>query len=348
MRLWRRFLQLVQRRSFEADLAEELRIHREMAEASAVRAGATPEEARREAGRDFGGVALALEDSRAVWRSAWLSSLMQDIRFGLRGFRKSPGFALTVVGTLALGLGTLGASFSVFNALVLRPFAVRDPYSLYTLLGWGEKPGNYQTRSLGWHDFNDLRRRNTAFSEILGSHNANDLVDGKFTNSQAVTGNYFTMLGGRVCMGRPVLESDDAPGNGVAVASYAAWKRYFGGSPGVIGRKLRVGNRSVEIVGVACPEFNGLEVRIALGAGNAEVIGLVLKQSLRFAVAGAALGTFAALALARAISVPRLDLFDPGGYVTGALVVMASAIAAAWIPARRAVRVDPAETLRCD
>ena len=82
MRLWRRVRQLLQRRAFEADLAEELRIHREMAEASAVRAGATPEEAKRETGRDFGSTALTLEDSRAVWRFPWLSSLMQDIRFG--------------------------------------------------------------------------------------------------------------------------------------------------------------------------------------------------------------------------------------------------------------------------
>ncbi len=89
-------------------------------------------------------------------------------------------------------------------------------------------------------------------------------------------------------------------------------------------------------------------IRIALGAGNGQVTGLVLGQSLRFAAAGAALGTAAALALARAVSVPRIDLFDAEGYIAGALVVMASAIAAAWIPARRAVRVDPVETLRCD
>jgi hypothetical protein len=91
-------------------------------------------------------------------------------------------------------------------------------------------------------------------------------------------------------------------------------------------------------------------IRIALGAGDAQVIGLVLRQSLRFAAAGAALGTVAAVALARAIgqAVPRIDFFDAGGYIAGALVVMASAIGAAWIPARRAVRVDPVETLRCD
>ncbi len=261
MRLWRRFRQLLQRRSFEADLAEEVRIHREMAEASALRAGATPQEARREAGRDFGSVAITLEDSRAVWRFAWFSSLIQDIRFGLRGFRKSPGFTLTVIGTLALGLGALGASFSVFNALVLRPFAVRDPYSLYMLVGWGERKGDYQTRPLGWPAFNDLRQRNAAFSDVLGytSLGPSVTVAGRTRSAQIVTGNYFTMLGGRICMGRPILESDDVPGNGVAVASDAGWKSIFGGAADAIGRKVRIGESSVELVGVACPEFNGLE-----------------------------------------------------------------------------------------
>jgi macrolide transport system ATP-binding/permease protein len=259
MKLWRRFRQFQQRRSFEADLAEELRIHREMAEAAAIRAGATPEEARRTTGRDFGGTALALEDSRAVWRFAWLSSLMQDVRFGLRGLRKSPGFALTVILTLALGLGTLGVSFSIFNALVLRPFAVRDPYSLYQLAGWGDRPGSYEPRSFSWNAFQDFRQRNGAFSETLGYSLASIQVDGKRTYSLAVSGNYFTMLGGRVCMGRPILESDDVSGNGVAVASYAGWKKFFGGAPDVIGRTIHDRKRLVEIVGVACPEFNGVE-----------------------------------------------------------------------------------------
>jgi len=91
-------------------------------------------------------------------------------------------------------------------------------------------------------------------------------------------------------------------------------------------------------------------IRIALGAGEARVLGLALQQSLRLAAAGAALGTLAALAVARVIAhnMTQMDLFDPGGYAGGVLVVMAAAVAAAWIPARRAVRVDPAVTLRCD
>jgi hypothetical protein len=91
-------------------------------------------------------------------------------------------------------------------------------------------------------------------------------------------------------------------------------------------------------------------IRVALGAGEARVMGLALRQSLRLAAVGAAMGVLAALAVARVIahSLTQIDLFDLGGYAGGVLVVMAAALAAAWVPARRATRVDPAVTLRCD
>jgi predicted permease len=260
-KLWKRLRQLVQRRRFEAELADELRIHREMAEDAARRGGAAPDEARRQSARAFGGEALALEDSRAVWRFAWLDSLAQDIRYALRGFRKSPGFALTVIGTLALGLGTLATSFSVFNALVLRPYAVREPYSLYQFAGWGQTRGQVAYSLSTWREFTEFRRQNVAFSEVLGYQKWDGAMAGKDASVQAVTGNYFKMLGGGICMGRPILESDDRPGNNVAVASYAAWKRRLGGDPGAIATKLYLRGKPVEVVGVACPEFNGLEER---------------------------------------------------------------------------------------
>ena len=259
MRPWKRLLHLVRRRRFEADLAEELRLHRQLAEDAARRAGAAPEEARRESARAFGSVALTLEDSRAVWRFAWLDSLAQDIRYALRGFRKSPGFAFAVIGTLALGLGVLATSFSVFNALVLRPFAVRDPYSLYTFAGWGQTKERPSHSPSTWREFTEFRRQNVAFSEVLGYQSRIASMAGKDASVLAVTGNYFNMLGGGICMGRPILESDDGPGDGVAVASYAAWKRRLGADPGAVGTKLYLRGRPVELVGVACPEFNGLE-----------------------------------------------------------------------------------------
>jgi predicted permease len=245
MRLWKRIRQWSQRRHFEADLAEELRIHRQMA----AEAGADP--------RAFGSVALTMEDSRAVWRFAWLDSLAQDVRYALRGLRKSPGFALTVIGTLALGLGILASSFSVFSALVLRPFAVRDPWSLYSFY-WRSK--NFAHIPSTWREFTDLRKQKAIFSDVAAIQTGSVAVAGSPATVEAVSGNYFTMLGARMCMGRPILESDDGPvAPAVAVVGHDLWAHRYSQDPGIVGRKLYIRGRPVEIVGVACPEFNGLE-----------------------------------------------------------------------------------------
>ena len=93
-----------------------------------------------------------------------------------------------------------------------------------------------------------------------------------------------------------------------------------------------------------------LGIRLALGAGKACITGMVLRQSLRLAAAGSMLGALVALAVAVVLShfIQKMDFFDAGGYAVGVLLVMAAALAASWIPARRAVNVDPAKTLRCD
>src|SRR5204863_2657537 len=131
VKFWKR---LRRQAGFEEDLAEEIRIHREMAE-----------EWEPGHSRQFGSVALTLEDSRAVWRFRWLDSLVQDVRYALRGFRKSPAFALAVVGTIGAALGLNTTVFTIINAYALRPLTVRDPYSLYRF--------TYITKAGGGHSF---------------------------------------------------------------------------------------------------------------------------------------------------------------------------------------------------
>jgi predicted permease len=192
-----------------------------------------------------------------IWSPGWLGSLVQDIRFASRGFRRSPGFALTVVLTLALGLGILAVSFSMFSAFVLRPFAVRDPYSLYTFY-WTAK--DYWHMPSTWREFQELRKQKVVFSDAIAYSSASAPLSGKPASVELVSGNYFSVLGGRICMGRPILEGEDGPGGApVAVASHAAWKNRLNGDSAVIGRKVYLRGQPVEIVGVACPEFNGLD-----------------------------------------------------------------------------------------
>ena len=139
--VWRR------RKQFESDLAEEIRIHREMSGAAA-----------------FGSVALVLEQSREVWGFAWLDSWKQDLRYALRGLRRSPAFSLGVIGAIGLGIGLNTTMFTVFNAYALRPYAVRDPYSLYSVSWYGK---NGQGHWFSWEQFQDLRARKTVFSDAF-------------------------------------------------------------------------------------------------------------------------------------------------------------------------------------
>jgi predicted permease len=248
MKIWKRIQLLAHRRQFEQDLAEEMRIHREMA-AETLGPGAS---------RAFGSVAMSLEDSRAVWGFASLDSCLQDLRYAVRGFRKTPAFALTVIGTIGLALGLNTTVFSVFNAYLLKPHAVRDPYGLYWYT-WVTAKG--EGHSFNWREYEDLRRQKGVFSDVMAYQKVFAGADGHGMFGQMVSGNYFTMLGIGTLLGRPILAEDAvAPGGGaVMVLSHAAWQNKFGGDPAIIGKKIFMRGQPLEVVGVTNPAFSGLE-----------------------------------------------------------------------------------------
>ncbi len=158
MKIWKRIRQWRRRQEFEVALQEEIAFHREMA-----------------GGPAFGSVAITLEDSRAVWGFGWLDSLMGDIRYALRGFRKSPGFALAVVGTIGAALGLNTTVFTVFNAYVLRPFAVHDPWSLYRFT-WMSKNG--AGHRFSWSQYQDVAGRKSPFSDVIAQEGLQAVVEG--------------------------------------------------------------------------------------------------------------------------------------------------------------------------
>ncbi len=186
----------------------------------------------------------------------WLEQLRTDVRYASRGLWKSRTFTATTVLTLAVGLGLVTVVFTIFDAYVLRPFAVRDPYSL-GVLGWESKDA--QGWRFSWREFQELRSRTDLFDDV--SAERTQFVGGRQLFAGFVSGNYFEMLGARVSLGRPLADFDvKTPGsNAVAVLSDQAWTRLFSRDPGAIGKTIELNRESLVIVGVMRSEFSGLD-----------------------------------------------------------------------------------------
>ena len=164
----------------------------------------------------------------------------------------------TTVLTLAVGLGLITVVFTIFNAYVLRPFAVRDPYSLH-VIGWESKDA--QGWRFNWREFQDLRARTDLFDDVSAERTQFVSSAGRQLFAGFVSGNYFEMLGARVSRGRPLAEFDaKAPGSAaVAVLSDQAWARLFDRDPRAIGRTIELNHETLVIVGVMRPGFSGLD-----------------------------------------------------------------------------------------
>ncbi len=269
-------------RSIAEDVDEELRFHLDMRAAElAARRGLDPGAARAEALRQFGD----LEDARSYIRSLdrrtetatrrrqLMETVRQDLVLGLRGLRRSPGFAAIVVLALAVGIGAATAVFTVVNAVMIRPLPVPHPERL---VGFGD-PTLVGTFSSGFPRsdlfsyglYTDLRDGTRLVPELFASGGPGRLdvvvrdgpggAEPEHPRGRLVSGNYFAVLGVRPILGRALTPADDAaPGAGpVAVISHAYWQRRFGGDPAAVGRSIRVNGTPLTVVGVAPEGFSG-------------------------------------------------------------------------------------------
>ena len=187
-----------------------------------------------------------------------LATLLHDLRFALRKLRKSPGFAIAAVVTLALGIGANAVVFSVMNALILRPLSVPHAESLY-----GIQHGNEASSSQSYPDYLDLRDRNRSFNGLAAYDNASAGLDSGENPTRAWvvlgSGNYFDVLGIKPYLGRVFHDSDEHGPNSApyVVLSYAFWHSHFHDDRGVVGRVIQLSKHPYTIVGVAPPEFHG-------------------------------------------------------------------------------------------
>jgi putative ABC transport system permease protein len=243
---------LLGRRRIDGEIGEELRDHleREM-EAHRLR-GLSPEEARRLALRDLGGLTQTIEATREV-RATWFDMLWRDANYGARLLRRSPRFTLTALTVLVLGIGSTTAIFSVAYAVLVRPLPYADPERLVFLSG-------NNNSGIAWPDFDDWRQRATSFDGIASS--LQDVVivtGGQFPqrfDSRSVTANFFAVLGVSPFHGRLLDESDARPDATVAaVVSHAYSLREFGSAPAAIGRTIPLNRTTFTVIGVLPPGF---------------------------------------------------------------------------------------------
>jgi hypothetical protein len=269
------------RERLEADLDKKLRFHFEFQVADKVRSGIPESEARRLTRIAFGGIEQIEEDCRERRGTMWLESLLQDVRYALRRLRKSPGFTLTTVLTLALGIGATTAIFTLVQQVMLQSLPVNRPDQLWRI---GDQPhccnwAGYSQDSDGepsdwnlfpWEAYKLFRANTTGFQDLaalqagdmpLAVRHAGSSGPPDTANGQYVSGNFFQTLGVSAWRGRLLIDADDQEGTPpVAVMSFHAWQEKYGSDPSVVGSAYQINGRAFMIVGVAPAGFVGAKM----------------------------------------------------------------------------------------
>ncbi|HSA54924.1 MAG TPA: ABC transporter permease [Gemmatimonadaceae bacterium] len=256
--LWRN---LTGRARVEQELDDEMRGYVELLTTEKIRAGMSPAAARRAALAETGGVEYVKEEVRAVRTGVRLETFAQDLRFGLRGLRKHPGFTAVAVATLALGIGANSAIFSLVNAVLLRPLPFREPDRLITVHEMGEA-GTVQ-QAISGHEYVAWRDGNTTLDDVAfwtyGGAILTGSGDPEALSGQVVSANFFTVLGVTPLTGRGFAPGEDEAGaTSVVVLSEGLWRRRFAADSAVIGTSIVLNDQAHQVVGVM-PSLEGIE-----------------------------------------------------------------------------------------
>jgi len=188
-----------------------------------------------------------------------VDGLVRDVRYTGRSIRRAPLVSLTIVTTVALGLGLVAVVFTFLNEVIFRVDQVRNPRELFAVERQrsAEAPPTSFTRS----QYDALVRETSAFSDAFGITDVNSRIDGRRMEGSVVTGNFFRVLGVSAARGRPLAPSDDERGDGrVIVLSHRAWSGYFASDPGILTRTVVVNGAPFQVVGVMPETFRGLTV----------------------------------------------------------------------------------------
>jgi putative ABC transport system permease protein len=249
----RRLRALVTRSRIDDDLADEMRLHIELREERLRLEGLSPADARHAARRRFGNTLRLREDGLDTWGWRWLEQLGQDLRFAARTLARNPGYALTAILTLALGIGANTAIFSALNGVVLKPLPYTNGERLVVIRQ--SAPGAAVDPGLSVREYYDYRDGTRSFDALVEYHQmffdllrrgAPDRVD-----VGVVSHDFFDVLGITPQLGRTFQPGDDAHGAAaVLVLGYSYWQTKFGGDPRIVGQVFEMNDRPHTVVGV--------------------------------------------------------------------------------------------------
>ncbi len=255
MKIWAKLRALFLRRRLEREMAAEMQAHLDELAERNVAAGMAPEEARYAARRAFGGVEQIKERAREVRRWRWAEELAQDVRFGLRGLCRTPGFTVAALMIVAIGIGANTAIFSFVDGVLLKAPPYPEPDRIMYL---GEKSPQGRWSTVATPNYLDWARQNSVFEHMAASRWAETaLTEGKTPerlNEEKVTAHFFDVLGVKPALGRAFLEEEDEPGrNAVVILRHKFWVNRFGADAGIIGRTLLLEGKPHVVVGVMPP-----------------------------------------------------------------------------------------------
>ncbi len=255
------------------EIDDEVQFHIERQAQEYVAAGMTPQEARRKAVIAFGGIESARAQSHEQRPSFLLGTLLQDVSYALRQLRKSRGFTVTAVLTLALGIGANAAIFTLVNAVLLKNLPVVDPSTLVRIgnsneccVNWGANDdGSYSLFATNdWHqlqknvpEFEELAAMQSGIGQIIARRDKTQ-EGARSVSSEFVSGNYFRTFGLKPQTGRLFTDADNVEGAPfVAVMSYDMWQNIYAGDPSVVGSTFWINTKAVTITGIAPKGFYG-------------------------------------------------------------------------------------------
>lgn len=266
-----RLRSLLRRKQVESELSEELQYHLEQKTRDYLAKGLSLEDARRAALREMHGLEQRKEECRDARRVNFLEDFIQDVSFGFRMFRKSPGFAFVAILTLALGIGANTAIFSVVNGVLLRPLPYGSPDRLTMV--W-EKDRDGSQENVGYATYLDWKAQNRSF-EQLAIYSAWQPVlqagEPEQLSGLRVTSNYFRTLGVRPEIGRDFLPEEDVPNaNKVVMLSHSLWERKFNSDPNIAGKVINMSAAQYIVAGVLPASYQSLMTQDPRG-GEVEI-----------------------------------------------------------------------------